>query len=75
MSMGRPRKTVHKITARGVAGDLAHVEERVDQILEIVEKLPTRDEMQSMLDRTFDLTKLKTEHDRMKKSSTGKVQY
>lgn len=67
MSSVKKKKVSHKITARAVASDLAFVEDRVDQILDIVKELPTRSEMQNMLDRTFNLTQMKEEHDYMKK--------
>ena len=38
-----------------------NLEDKVDNLTELVEKLPTRDDMEKMLDRTFGLTVLKVE--------------
>ena len=54
-----------KVTTLEVKVDT--VERKVDRLTEVVEKLPTKDEIQQMLEQTFGLTKLKEEHDRMKK--------
>jgi len=47
--------------------DHVRLEEKADKIVEIVNQLPTRDEMERMLERTYGFSVWKAEHERMKK--------
>lgn len=47
--------------------DHVRLEEKVDKIVGIVNELPTRDEMERMLERTYGFSVWKAEHERIKK--------
>ncbi|MEK9166565.1 MAG: hypothetical protein AAB846_02420 [Patescibacteria group bacterium] len=54
---------------RGVfatAQDHVNVEKKIDDIHELINKLPTRDEIENMLERTYHLATIKAEHERIK---------
>lgn len=59
---------------KGVRTDIANHDQRYDDLAETVNKLPTRDEMQQILERTYNLSVMKAEHDRMKKIIHEKLQ-
>jgi stage III sporulation protein SpoIIIAA len=47
--------------------DHASLEHKVDTLTELVKEIPTRDDMQQMLDRLYGFSTMKAEHERMKK--------
>jgi hypothetical protein len=52
--------------AFATAQDHVNLEDKVDKITELVEKLPTRDDIQVILERTYNLATMKAEHERIK---------
>ncbi len=46
--------------------DHVALEDKVDKLTELVEKIPTRDDMQTMLERTYNLSVMKSDLERMK---------
>ncbi|MDP2669288.1 MAG: hypothetical protein Q8P07_05680 [bacterium] len=50
-----------------LAADVVRIEENVEEIKEQLKDIPTRDELTSLFEKTFNLLSLKTEHERMKK--------
>ncbi|OGF82145.1 hypothetical protein A2924_00460 [Candidatus Giovannonibacteria bacterium RIFCSPLOWO2_01_FULL_44_16] len=50
-----------------LAADVVRIEERIDGIDNHLKNMPTRDELTSLFEKTFNFLSLKTEHERMKK--------
>ena len=46
--------------------EYSHLEKRFDELGEHVNELPTRADMEQILERTYNLSLLKTEHERIK---------
>lgn len=46
--------------------EYSHLEKRFDELGDRVNELPTRADMEQMLERTYNLSLLKTEHERIK---------
>jgi uncharacterized protein YpuA (DUF1002 family) len=51
----------------------AHLERTVDEIADRVNALPTKDDVQAMIDHTYSMAVLKAEHDRMKEIIRDKL--
>ena len=49
-----------------VRADIAAHDQKFDELSETVNTLPTTEEVQAMIDRTYSMAVLKAEHDRMK---------
>ena len=62
-----------KITIKTVSDDLTHLTEKVDVvaentnlIIDRLDKIPTKTDLEEMLERSMSFATLKAEHDRMK---------